>query len=94
MNAALELHAKANDINNKEDDENDEENVVIRMPAIAATVAHDKAINGVAVSPNHLLVASASAGSHGKALEDAGFALRWRLSRHKRRVGDCIFRCG
>ena len=61
VNAALELHAKANDINNKEDDENDEENVVIRMPAIAATVAHDKAINGVAVSPNHLLVASASA---------------------------------
>ena len=31
------------------------------MPAIAATVAHDKPINGVAVSPNHLLVASASA---------------------------------
>jgi U3 small nucleolar RNA-associated protein 13 len=58
VNAALESYAKAN---NAEENENDGENVVIRMPAIAATVAHDKPINGVAVSPNHLLVASASA---------------------------------
>ena len=53
VSAALDAHAKANTTG--------DENVVIRMPAIAATVAHDKPINGVAVSPNHLLVASASA---------------------------------
>ena len=59
VSAALESHAKAN--KNNTEDENNGENQVIRMPAIAATVAHDKPINGVAVSPNHLLVASASA---------------------------------
>ena len=59
VSAALESHAKAK--KNNTEDENNGENQVIRMPAIAATVAHDKPINGVAVSPNHLLVASASA---------------------------------
>ena len=48
VSAALESHAKAN--KNNTEDENNGENRVIRMPAIAATVARDKPINGVAVS--------------------------------------------
>ena len=73
------------------DDERDDGSAALELSATAATVAHDKPLNGVAVAPHLRMVASCSSDKTAKLWKMPDLVPLGTLRGHKRGVWACAF---